>query len=101
MHSWPSKADLVLLLANVVGAGTYLLLASYSWAITQERGLNSMTAEPFIWGLSVVPIWTLFLSIDLIWGTMIALRKRWRSGRIWLLASLIWLVAATIDFAHH
>jgi hypothetical protein len=32
---------------------------------------------------------------------MILGRRQWRSGRLWLLAALCWLVALWVDFAHH
>ena len=95
------KVNVVLLFANIVGAVIYVSLASNSWAIPQERGLNATTGEPFVWALYVVPIWVLFSSLDLIWGAIIAVRRQWRSGRLWLIATCVWLVAAVFDFAHH
>jgi Ca2+/Na+ antiporter len=61
--------SLVLLVLNFIGAVVYVVAASRSWAIPQERGLHSQTAEPFI------------------------VRRQWRSGYLWLLTALIWLVA--------
>jgi hypothetical protein len=49
----------------------------------------------------VVPIFTIFFVVDVVWGGLILVRRQWRSGYLWLLAALIWLVAAVIDFAHH
>lgn len=95
------KVSIALLLANIVGAAIYLIASSYSWALPQERGLNSTTGEPFIWALGVLPIWALFLLLNLIWGAIIVARKQWRSGRLWLFTGCIWLVSLTIDFAHH
>jgi len=97
----PSKTNIALLLANVAGAIIYVVVASRSWAVPQERGLNAATGEPFIWALYVVPIWALFSSLDLVWGTIIAIRRQWRSGRFWLIATGVWLVAAVFDFTHH
>ena len=95
------KVNVGLLLANIVGAVIYLIASSYSWALPQERGLNAMTGEPFIWALGVLPIWALFFLLNLIWGAMIAARKHWRSGRLWLVTVCFWLVSVAVDFAHH
>jgi hypothetical protein len=93
--------NLVLLLANFVGAMIYLIASSYSWALPQEHGLASTTGEPFIWALGVLPIWAFFLLLNLIWGAIIAGRKQWRSGRLWLVTGCIWIASVAVDFAHH
>ncbi len=93
--------DYALLAFNLVGAVVYVCLASRSWAIPRERGLHSETAEPFIWFLSIAPIVAIFFVANVIWGVLILVRRQWRSGYLWLLTALIWLVAAVIDFAHH
>lgn len=95
------KVNIGLLLANFVGAIIYLIASSYSWALPKERGLNSTTGEPFVWVLGVLPIWAVFLLLNLIWGALIITRKQWRSGRFWLITGCIWLVSVVIDFAHH
>jgi hypothetical protein len=63
--------------------------------------LHSITGEPFIWAIAVFPIWIVFAVLNTCWGAIILSRREWRSGRVWLLAALIWLIAAAIDFAHH
>jgi hypothetical protein len=63
--------------------------------------LHSVTAEPLIWGFSVMPILLIFFVVNVIWDGLILARRQWRSGYLWLLTALIWLVAAAIDFAHH
>jgi hypothetical protein len=93
--------SLALLVSNVIGAIAYVLLASVSWAIPQEAGLHSETAEPVVWGLTALPIFAVFSLINLTWGALILARRQWRSGSWWLVAALIWLVAVAIDFAHH
>jgi hypothetical protein len=95
------KVNIALLLANIGGVVIYLIASSYSWALPQERGLNSTTGEPFVWALGVLPIWALFLLLNLIWGAIIAARKQWRSGHLWLITGCIWLVSVAVDFAHH
>jgi hypothetical protein len=109
MHSEPlnrwnlgvRRWGVVLLVFNFIGAIVYVCLASRSWAIPQERGLHSETGEPFVWGFTVIPIFTIFLLVNFVWGGLILVRRQWRSGYLWLLTALIWLVAAVIDFAHH
>jgi hypothetical protein len=93
--------DYALIAFNFVGAIVYVCLASRAWTIPRERGLHSATAEPFIWFLSVAPIVAIFFVVNVIWGVLILVRRRWRSGYLWLLTALIWLVAAVTDFAHH
>lgn len=95
------KVNKFLLAANMVGAVVYLIASSYSWALPQERGVSSTTGEPFVWALGVLPIWALFLVVNLIWGGVILARKQWRSGRFWLITSGLWLVSVAVDFAHH
>ena len=92
-----------LLTANVIGAVIYLIMASYSWAIPQERaaGVHSVTGEPFIWAAAVFPICTVFLLLNVTWGAFILAGKQWRTGILWLSTIPIWLVAVIIDFAHH
>jgi hypothetical protein len=97
----PSKINVTLFVANVVGALIYVYASSHGWAIPQEHGLQTTTGEPFVWALYVLPIWALFCSLDLIWGAIIAVRRQWHSGRLWLSAACIWLIAAAIDFTHH
>ena len=63
-----SRWDPVLFIVNVLGAITYVIAASPSWAIPHERGLNSTTGEPFVWALFVVPIFAVFALVNLSWG---------------------------------
>lgn len=100
--SFPGRPrDYALLALNLIGAIVYVCLASHSWAIPRERGLHSQTAEPFIWFMFVMPVFTLFFLVNVVWGGLILVRRQWRSGYSWLLTALIWLIAAGIDFAHH
>jgi hypothetical protein len=95
--------SMALLTANVVGAVIYVLVASHGWVIPQERaaGLHSVTGEPFVWALYVLPICIVFLVLNVTWGAFILVRKQWRTGLLWLSTLPIWLVAVAIDFAHH
>ena len=95
------KVNVALQLANIAGAVIYLIAASYSWALPQERGLNSTTGEPFIWALGALPILAIFGVLNLFWGAIIATSGSWRNGRPWLVMGCVWLVSVGIDFAHH
>ena len=97
------KGTLALIAANVLGAIGYLAAASPSWAIPEERaaGIQSITAEPMVWALSVWPILALFLLVNLSWATVIIAKRRWQDARFWLITPLIWLVSISIDFTHH
>ncbi len=93
---------LALLLLNVIGAFAYLIRASSAWAIPQEwaAGIHSITGEPFVWFLAVLPIVTFFFVLNVVWGAVIV-RRQWQAASFWLLTALIWLGALAIDFAHH
>jgi hypothetical protein len=93
--------SLTLFIVNVIGAISYVVRASPSWAIPQERGLHSMTGEPFVWAGFVLPIVAAFALLNLLWGVFICFSRRWRSGYFWLMTVMVWLVAVWIDFAHH
>ena len=96
-----SKLDRSLLVANLMGAVVYLLAASPSWAIPEERGMQSTTGEPFVWVLFVVPIFASFGLLNLFWATAMFWGKRWQSYRMLFAAAAVWLVAVCVDFAHH
>jgi hypothetical protein len=97
---WLSAA---LLAVNVLGVLLYLKLASAAWAIPEERaaGINTVTGEPFVWALSVVPVWGTFLLVNVAWMVV----SRWRGRRIhpisWLVVVVGWVIAVVIDFADH
>ena len=95
--------NVCLLTCNAVGIAIYLVLASRAWAIPEERalGLNSTTGEPFIWALSVFPIYAVFFLVNCIWGMLLLRRHDWRSGRFWIGTFGLWVGAVVIDFAHH
>jgi hypothetical protein len=96
-----SRWSLGLFSANVVGAITYVIAASYSWAIPQERGLHATTGEPFTWALAVLPIFAVFALVNIFWGAYICSKRRWRSGYFWLMTAAVWFIALCVDFAHH
>lgn len=95
------KVNTLLLAANIIGVAVYLIASSYSWALPQERALNATTGEPFVWAVGVLPIWLVFLLINLTWGGFIVARKHWCSGRFWLVTVGIWVISVAVDFAHH
>jgi hypothetical protein len=98
-NSW----SLVLLALNVIGAGAYVLLASRAWVIPQEckAEIHTTTGEPFVWFSSIAPVITVFFLLNFAWALMILRRRQWNTGRMWLAAAAIWIVAAIVDFSHH
>jgi hypothetical protein len=99
-----NASSIALLLLNVVGSIFYVVAASRGgWAIPDERaaGIQTMTGEPFIWFLSILPIVTTFSVINVAWGAAILARRQYKGGPFWLLAAVVWLGAVVIDFAHH
>lgn len=93
--------NVILLIVNAIGALLYLWQASLSWAIPQEKGLNSTTGEPFIWALAILPVFAAALVVNTFWGVVILKRRQWAAGRLWLVVGAIWLVAIAVDFTHH
>ena len=100
-HQGRTALSLALLVINIIGAIIYVIRALPSWAIPRERGLHSMTGEPFVWALSVLPIIVGFALLNLLWGAHICFNRKWRSGYFWVMAAGVWLIAVWIDFAHH
>ena len=70
----------VVLVFNLVGAVIYVYRASYGWVLPRERGLHSVTGEPYIWALAVFPICVVFFVLNLTWAAFILARKQWRTG---------------------
>jgi hypothetical protein len=97
------KISVAILAANVLGIAIYLLGARHAWVIPEEKanGIHATTGEPFVWALFVLPVWIVFLVINVAWGSMIVVRRRWLDGRIWLIVFFIWIVAVVVDFMHH
>jgi hypothetical protein len=93
--------SLTLLTLNAIGACVYVLRASPSWAIAEERGLDSMTGEPFVWFAGILPVVVVFFALNSAWGALILGRRHRLGGRFWLLAVVFWLAAVWVDFAHH
>jgi uncharacterized membrane protein YoaK (UPF0700 family) len=93
---------LALFLLYVIGALAYLIRASSAWAIPQERaaGSRSITGEPFVWFLAILPIIVFFFVLNVVWGAVIV-RRKWQAATFWLLTALVWLGAVANDFAHH
>ena len=88
------------MLANVVGIGIYLVIASHGWRIPQEHGMVPVTGEPFVWVLAL-PVLGVFFVADVVWGARL-LRHKERKGKLWwVLIAIAWFVAIGVDFSHH
>jgi hypothetical protein len=62
------RSNIILLILNLVGALLYIWRSSFSWAIPQEKGLNSTTGEPFIWAIAILPVLAVALLVNVPWG---------------------------------
>jgi len=89
----------VLLVLNLAGTALYFWAVSSfgAWPIDDEP----TTAEPFIWGMIVIPIFAVALLVNVPWGAIILWRRQWNSARLWTVVAAIWLLAVEIDYAHH
>jgi len=74
-------ASLLLLALNVIGACVYVVRASPSWAIPEERGMIPITGEPFVWFAGIFPVLAVFFVLNSAWGGIILVRRHWISGR--------------------
>jgi hypothetical protein len=95
--------SIALLVANVISAILYVFAASRGgWAVPAERaaGIYATTGEPFIWFLNILPVVAVFPFINVAWVIILA-RGQWNGARLLLLAAVVWIAAAVVDFAHH
>lgn len=97
------QLSLALFILNLIGAIAYLRAASPSWAIPEERaaGIYTVTGEPFVWFVAILPFVVGFGLLNVIWGTSLCFWRKWRSGYFWLATIMVWLIALAIDFTHH
>lgn len=96
-----SRLDIALLITNIFGVVIYLFRVRYSWAIPEEKGAIPITGEPFVWAAAILPIIVVFPFLNVVWGLVILIKRQWQRGRLWLLTTLIWMLAVVVDFAHH
>lgn len=92
--------DLTFMVANAVGTAIYLMLASQGWRIPQEHGAIPVSGEPFVWALAL-PVLGIFLLADIVWGGLLLRYKEPKRWLWWLISGGLWLVAISVDFAHH
>jgi len=102
------RAGVTLVLVNLGGAAVYSSLTTMNGVISQERmarlkaGLHpAATGDAIIWTLIVLLVCACFFALNVGWGTVILCYRQWRSGRPWLAAFLIWLIAFTIGYFYH
>ena len=94
---------MALFIINILGAIVYVRAAALGWVIPEERahGVYSLTGEPFVWFLAVLPIIAGFGLLNLVWGGYICVKRNWQTGYFWLATALVWVIAVCFDFAHH
>jgi len=90
---------MILLLLNLGGAFTYLVLASRGWRNQADSDLP-ITGEPFVWA-AALPVFGLFSIVNVAWGMKILIRRSWDHAKLWLMTAGIWLAAIWLDFANH
>ncbi len=96
------RLSLAVLALNVLGVIAYLLWASQTWVIPQERGMSTTTAgDALVWGAFVLPLFAAFFIVNLAWGSLIIFQRRWRTGRLWLATFFVWMGAIVIDVVRH
>ena len=97
-----SPVSAVLAAANLVGVALYVWRASYGWVIPEERaaGINSVTAEPFIWALAIAPVVAFFGLVNVCWGIAVLTSRR-PDARLMLAVGAIWVAGVVVDFMHH
>ena len=96
------RLSLAVLALNVLGVIAYLLWASQTWVIPQERGMGTTTpGDALVWGAFVLPLFGAFFIVNLIWGSLIVFQRRWRTGRLWLTAFFVWMGAIVVDVTRH
>jgi len=96
-----NPVNTALLAANVIGAFVYLKEASQAWLPPDLRGMDAIAGEPVVWATRAVPVFFLFLLIDVIWGVSMLVRPQWQSGRLYATVWLVWIIAIAVDFWHH
>ena len=80
----------------------YLLWASQTWVVPQERGMGTTTpGDALVWGAFVLPLFGAFLIVNLVWGSLIVFQRRWQTGRLWLTAFVVWMGAIVVDVTRH
>jgi hypothetical protein len=95
-----------LILLNVVGALSYLALASRTWLEPELAGVEvARGGDAFVWFLSAMPILAVFVAINfsvVLFHLFSYLRKRkWRLGAAALSVPILWAIVVYIDFSHH
>jgi hypothetical protein len=69
-----------LFLSNVIGAVVYVIRASMGGWVDPRTGPASVSGEPFIWFLAILPVVVFFFALNLAWMIVIV-RRRWRVAR--------------------
>lgn len=85
------------LVANVLGAITFLSAASEAWIEPDSQPLG----EPFVWALKALPLLAIFLLLHIGVGGMALARRRGDWFVPITATTLLWVAAFLFDNAHH
>ena len=92
------RSNIMLVTVNAVAICLFMLTAVDTWPIAGEEGLNSTTAEPFIWALTTLPVLLIALIVNVLWGAMVLVRRQWSSARVWSIVVCFWFLVVVVDF---
>jgi hypothetical protein len=100
------RANLSIVLANLLGAAIYLWFSVPLWApaeLANEPGAG--VGDPIIWGFTALPTFAFFMLLNLVWllwaVTIFFLRRKWQIKIIYLVVPVLWGVTLYVDFLHH
>jgi hypothetical protein len=95
-----NRLNIAVASANLIGVIAYVALASLSWVNQAECSLG-LLGEPYVWAFGAARVLTFFVLLNLVWGVGMLARAQWRNAPLYACAWLVWIIAITIDFAHH
>lgn len=97
-----SKRQIWWVSANSLGIGAFLTFASRAWIEPELANEPGASAGDFIvWGVSALPILTIFLLAHLFVGAAILATRRRDWTWVFVLTAICWVAAAVFDNAHH
>jgi hypothetical protein len=97
------RTSQIMLALNAFGAACWLLIALFLTLGPRDRamGIEEFSGPLFVLGLISLEFFGgPYLILNLIWGGLILAYRYWRGGRLWFIATEVWLVAYAIYIAY-